>query len=175
MTAPSDRLRVERPRASARNLPLRSLVLATALALAGCAAGPDFRSPTVPEGKDFRAGALPSSTVASDAPTGDAQRFLDGADVPARWWATFGNDELDRRVERALAHSPTIASAQAALRQAQEGANVARGSLLPSVDAQAGVTRGNQNSPTGSAFTLNNVGVNVGYTLDLFGGVRRGI
>lgn len=164
---------IDRP--STLSVPLRTLVLATTLAFAGCAAGPDFRAPGVPDGKDFRAGALPAATVATDAPTGDAQRFLDGADVPARWWAAFGNDELDRRVERALAHSPTIASAQAALRQAQEGVNAARGSLLPTVDAAAGATRGNQNSPTGSAFTLNNVGVDVGYTLDLFGGVRRGV
>lgn len=159
----------------AATLPLRALALATTIALAGCAAGPDFRSPDPPEGKSYRAGALPEATVASEAPTGDAQRFLDGADVPERWWTAFGNDELDRRVERALAHSPSIASAQAALRQAQENVNAARGSLFPSVDANLGVTRGNQNSPDGSAFTLHNAGVSVGYTLDLFGSTRRGV
>lgn len=169
MTAHNLSVRVKRVRT--RHLP----VLALAAAIAGCAAGPEFRAPVLPDGKGFRAEALPESTVSAQAPTGDAQRFLQDAAVPDRWWTTFGSDELDRRVERALAHSPTVASAQAALRQAQEGVNAARGSLLPSVDATAGVTRGNQNSPTGSAFTLNNVGVNVGYTLDLFGGVRRGV
>ncbi|MBO9661726.1 efflux transporter outer membrane subunit [Dokdonella sp.] len=173
MTSELDRARLRA--APAATLPLRVLALAMGIALAGCAAGPDFRSPTLPEGKGYRAGALPEATVATDAPTGDAQRFLDGADVPERWWTAFGNDELDRRVERALAHSPSIASAQAALRQAQENVNASRGSLLPSVDANLGVTRGNQNAVDGNAFTLHNAGVSVGYTLDLFGGVRRGV
>lgn len=175
MTAPTVRsaAHVAR-RASFYSANISALALSTAL-LAGCAVGPEFRAPTVPEGKDFRATPLPASTQAANTPTGDAQRFLEGAAVPSRWWTTFGNDELDRRVEAALAHSPSVVSAQAALRQAQEGVNAARGSLLPSLDAAAGVTRTTVNSPTGSAFTLNNVGVNVGYTLDLFGGVRRGI
>ncbi len=175
MTAPKDRPCARTARRVSL-FPAKTLVTVLAAAsLAGCAVGPDFHAPTVPEGKDFHVAALPAATVESNAPTGDAQRFLEGADVPARWWTTFGSDELDRRVEGALAHSPTVASAQAALRQAQEGVNAARGALLPSIDAGAGVTRTTLNSPTGSAFTLNNVGVDVGYTLDLFGGVRRGV
>lgn len=102
--------------------------------------------------------------------------------MPAQWWTAFASDELDRRIGLALAHSPTIASAEAALRQARENVNAARGSLWPSLDASAGVTRGNSNglgaAPTASGtstFTVYNAGASVGYTLDLFGGVRRGI
>jgi len=162
----------------------RAIVPAGLALLAACAAGPDFRAPPAPSEGGYRADALPKATTATDAPTGDAQRFLEGADVPARWWTTFASAELDRRVEAALAHSPTIASAQAALRQAQENATAARGSLFPSVDAKVGATRGNANGlgavagESGSAssvFTVYNAGVDVGYTLDLFGGVRRGI
>ena len=161
--------------------------LTAAIALAGCAAGPDFRAPPAPEVKGYHADPLPDATVSTDTPTGDAQRFLQGADVPSRWWTTFTNGELDRRVDQALAHSPTIASAQAALRQAQENTNAARGGLFPSVDANVGVTRGNANGLGGGAavtgdgsagpstFNVYNAGVNVGYTLDLFGGIRRGI
>jgi NodT family efflux transporter outer membrane factor (OMF) lipoprotein len=165
-------------RASARSFVLTSAI---AIALAGCAVGPDFHAPPAPAVKSYRADALPPQTVATVAPTGDAQHFLEGADVPARWWTTFASDELNRRVDQALAHSPSIASAQAALRQAQENARAARGSLFPSVDAKVGATRGNANALSSgapgsdSAFTLYNAGVNVGYTLDLFGGVRRGI
>ena len=125
------------------NLPLAALV--AALALAGCAVGPDFRSPPAPEVKAYRADPLPNETIATDAPTGDAQRFLEGQAVPERWWTTFNSSELNRRVDQALAHSPTIASAQAALRQAQENTNAARGSLYPSIDANVGATRGNAN------------------------------
>lgn len=151
--------------------------------LAGCAAGPDFHPPAAPAVEAYRKDALPAATSQAPAPTGDAQRFVAGADVPAQWWTGFGNAELDRRITQALAHSPTVASAQAALRQAQENANAARGSLLPSVDANVGVQRANANSlgvgSTGpvapSVFTLYNAGVKVDYTLDLFGAVRRGV
>lgn len=160
----------------------RSLALASLLALAGCAAGPDFRTPAPPAVTTYRADALPAATVATAAPTGDAQRFLEGAPVPAQWWTTFASDELDRRVAQALAHSPTIASALAALRQARENVNVARGSLFPSVNAQVGALRQNATSAglenIDSAlppFTVYNASVGVSYTLDLFGGVRRGI
>jgi len=158
--------------------------------LSGCAVGPNFHEPSAPPVDAYRKDALPAATAAASVPTGDAQRFLEGADVPERWWTTFASAELDRRVAQALAHSPTVASAQAALRQAQENTNAARGGLFPSIDAKAAATRGNANgfgATTGttgvgeqsagipSTFTLYNAGVNVGYTLDLFGGVRRSI
>lgn len=150
-------------------------------ALAGCAAGPDFRAPAAPAVDGYRKDPLPAATVETKAPTGDAQRFVSGADVPAQWWTTFANAELTRRITQALAHSPSVASAQAALRQAQENANAARGAQLPSVDASAGATRGNANGQgaaatgAGSVYTLYNAGARVNYTLDLFGAVRRGV
>jgi len=161
----------------------RALTWGILLTLAGCAVGPNFSTPPAPAVDAYRKDALPQATASASVPTGDAQRFLEGADVPEQWWTQFASDELNRRVGQALAHSPSVASAQAALRQAQENANAARGALFPSVDAKAGATRGNLNQFNGapttgavagaSTFTVYNVGVNVGYTLDLFGGVRR--
>lgn len=157
-----------------------TLGLLGALAMSGCAVGPEFRQPAAPDVPGYTHDKLPEATIATDAPTGDAQKFLEGASVPDRWWTTFTNDELDRRVQQALAHSPTVASAQAALRQAEENVAAQRGGLFPSVDASAGAQRGNANffgelSPGRSVFNVYNAGVNVNYTLDLFGGVRRGI
>lgn len=162
----------------------RALTWGILLSLAGCAVGPNFHEPPPPDVTSYGKEALPPSTTSANVPTGDAQRFLEGAAVPERWWTSFANPELDRRVEQALAHSPSIASAQAALRQAQENANAARGALLPTIDAKAGATRANANSfglpetslgGGPSVFSLYNAGVNVGYTLDLFGGTRRQI
>ena len=148
--------------------------------LAGCAVGPNFRAPDAPAVPSYTADKLPESTMATDAPTGDAQKFLEGQAVPERWWTTFSSDEIDHRVDQALAHSPTIASAQAALKQAQENVSAANGGLFPSVDANVGAQRGNANffgqlAPGQSVFNVYTAGVNVNYTLDLFGGVRRGI
>ena len=123
----------------------RALTWGILIALAGCAAGPNFRSPEPPAVDGYRKEPLPQSTAAATGPTGDAQHFVQGSSVPERWWTTFANAELERRIDQALAHSPTVASAQAALRQAREQVNAARGSLFPSVDAKAGVTRANAN------------------------------
>ena len=150
-------------------------------ALAGCAVGPNFREPAAPKVDRYTAAVLPAATVATGVAGGDAQRFLEGQAVPERWWTTFGNAELDRRVQQALAHSPSIAAAEATLRQAEETAKAARGSLFPSLDGKAGVTRQNAAAVQSGAgvttapFTLYNAGVSVGYVFDIFGGVRRGI
>lgn len=166
-------------------LPARgALAGALALILAGCAVGPNYTRPNAPAVDRYTAQPLPAQTVSTDTAGGDAQRFLEGTNVPQRWWTTFGNEELDRRVQQALRASPTIASAQAALREAQENAKAARGSFFPSLDASAGATRqkssgaqfGSAGAGFGSSpFNVYNAGVSVGYVFDIFGGVRRGV
>jgi NodT family efflux transporter outer membrane factor (OMF) lipoprotein len=159
----------------------RVMVAASVLALAGCAVGPNFREPAAPAVARYTVQPLPGETASAETAGGDAQRFLDGHAVPQRWWTTFGNAELDRRVRLAFRHSPTIDAARAALRQAEETAKAARGDLLPSLDATAGATRGKESgiqTGTGKAigpYTIYNAGASVGYVFDVFGGVRRGI
>jgi NodT family efflux transporter outer membrane factor (OMF) lipoprotein len=166
---------LRRPSPTPRQHSARSLTLLVALAVAGCAVGPDYRRPDAPAVGRFTDQPLPSAT------TGDAQRFLQGRDVPARWWTTFDNAELTRRVNTALEHSPSIASAQAALRQARENALAAGAVSFPSIDASAGVTRQKQSGAAfGGAFTfapltVYNASVSVSYGIDLFGGTRRAI
>ncbi|MDQ2972411.1 MAG: hypothetical protein M3R20_05450, partial [Pseudomonadota bacterium] len=106
------------------------MVCAATLALAACAVGPNYQRPDAPPVDRYTRQPLPVATVSADTAGGDAQRFLEGRNVPAHWWTAFGNDELDARVRAALDHSPSIASAQAALRQAQEDAAAARGGLF---------------------------------------------
>ena len=161
-------------------LPRPAWPLVLIAALGGCAVGPDFRAPVVPAEAGYHSDALPATTRATDAPTGDAQRFLLDASVPTQWWQQFASDELNRRVEQALATSPTVASAQAALRQAEQEAGAARGGLFPSLDAALGANRQKSSIATmgaanASPYTIHNASIEVGYTLDLFGGVRRGI
>lgn len=160
--------------------PARALECALMFALAGCAVGPNYHRPDAPKVDRYTAQPLPAQTVAADTPGGDAQRFLQGQDVPQHWWTTFGNDELDRRVQQALAHSPTIQSAQAALRATKENVQAARGGLLPSLDANAGATRSKLSATPAAGgatgpYTVYNAGVRVGYVFDIFGGVRRGV
>jgi NodT family efflux transporter outer membrane factor (OMF) lipoprotein len=147
---------------------------------AGCAVGPDFRRPDAPQAQAYTATPLPAQTVAAKGEAGKAQAFRNGADIPAQWWTLFHSPKLDALVEQALKANQDVAAAQAALRQAQENYKAQTGSYFPSFDGSGNVTRQKINAaafgqPGGgsSIYTLFNASVNVSYTLDVWGGVRR--
>jgi NodT family efflux transporter outer membrane factor (OMF) lipoprotein len=160
----------------------RLQVALIAAALAGCAAGPDFRRPDPPAVSSYTAGALPENTAGAQVPGGETQRFVSGEDIPSQWWALFGSGDLDRLIRQALSDSPTLAAAQATLRVAEENRRAQFGALFPSVDAGASAGRQKISAASfglpenrSSTFTLYNASVNVSYTLDLFGGTRRAL
>lgn len=171
----------------ARRLPRSAwLRLGPALLLlgaTGCAVGPDFTSPETPKTESYTARPLPAETAATAVAGGAAQTFAVGKELPAQWWALFGSAKLDDLVAQAFAHSPTAASAHAALRQAEENLNAQRGGFFPSIDANGSVERqratattlGVTDTDTSSVYNLYNASVSVAYTLDIFGGVRRGV
>lgn len=151
--------------------------------VAGCAVGPDFHRPDAPEAKSYTETALPPETAAAATAGGGAQRFAAGQDIPAQWWTVFHSQPLDRLLRLALQDSPTLAAAQAALREAQELLRAEVGAVLfPSID---GNLSGERRKPSGASFgnpgeiinpfTLYNASVNVSYRLDLAGGGRRGL
>ena len=88
--------------------------------LAGCAVGPDFKRPAVPDVPGYTAAPLPAQTASAPTTLGDAQHFSAGASVSAQWWHGLGSSKLDALIEQAFQASPTLASAKATLRQAQE-------------------------------------------------------
>ena len=161
---------------------ITAVAVALAAALAGCAAGPDFRPPEAPGGKGYTAEALPAGTPAAPGVAGARQCFIPGKEIPRQWWTLFRSEPLDRLIRQALQDSPTLAAAQATLRRAQENRQARLGALLPSVDAGfsadrqkfTGASFGQPDAP-GGLFTLYNASVSVSYSLDLFGGTRRGL
>lgn len=54
------------------------------------------------------------------------------------WWTSFNDPQLDRLIVEALANAPTIAQADARLREARYRAQAAGSTLWPSVSATAG-------------------------------------
>lgn len=161
-------------------LAAKRVALLACLYLGGCAVGPDFVRPAPPKVDRYTAGVLAPQTAATPVAGGEAQVFGMGEPAPAQWWTLFGSEPLNRLVKQAIAGNPNIASAQAALRQAQETLNAGYGDLYPSVDA---TLSGQRQKTTGAAFgqpqngtnifNLYNASVNVSYGLDIFGGVRR--
>lgn len=158
---------------------LLSLLLAC-LSLAGCAVGPDFRTPDAPAVKTYTKEALPDQTVTAAVAGGEAQRFIMQKEIASQWWSLFQSQALDDLIKQAFAHNPSLTAAQAALRQAEENRRAAFGTLLPAVDASAAASRqqvtGASSGQSGvriDPFNLYNASVAVSYTLDIFGGARR--
>src|SRR5579863_175509 len=120
--------------------------------LAACAVGPNFKAPPAPHNAGFAPpGQVPAATTATDTAGGQAQRFVDGMDIPGQWWTLFQSAELNALIERALKNSPTLESAQAALRQAQESAAAQRGAYYPSASASVESER---QKASGAAFGI---------------------
>lgn len=149
--------------------------------LVGCAVGPDFESPLAPDTQSYTETELPEKTVQTNEYGGRAQFFVMGKDIPGEWWELFHSKPLNDLIDKAIKNNQTLQAAQAALQSAEETLNVSIANLFPFVDAQAIPHRQrfssdqfNQSTPP-ITFNLYNVQVNVSYTLDVFGGIRRGI
>ncbi|MDP9065200.1 MAG: efflux transporter outer membrane subunit [Pseudomonadota bacterium] len=154
---------------------------AAGILLVSCAVGPDYHAPAAPPANGFvPPDVLPTVTAEAPVAGGQAQHFVPGADIPRQWWTLFASPQLNELIERGLQHSPTLEAAQAALRQANETAAAQRGALWPSVN---GAYQGQRQRVSSKQFglpgqgsflyTLNSASVNVSYTLDAFGGIRR--
>ncbi len=150
--------------------------------LAACAVGPNFKAPEAPRNAGFAtAGQIAPATAAAPLPGGQAQRFVDGMDIPGQWWTLFRSPQLNALIERALENSPTLQAAQAALRQANETAAAQRGAYYPSLSGTAqserqkgsGAALGIPGFPSSYFYDLQTASVSVSYTLDAFGGTRR--
>jgi NodT family efflux transporter outer membrane factor (OMF) lipoprotein len=158
------------------------LAMLSASLLAACAVGPNFKTPAAPHSAGYvPAGQLGAATTAAAVPGGQAQRFVDGMDIPGQWWTLFQSEQLNALIERALANSPTLEAAQAALRQANETVAAQRGAYYPAVSGNvqsqrqkaSGASFGIPGFPSSYFYNLQSASVNVSYTLDAFGGTRR--
>ncbi len=155
-------------------------MLTAAALLAGCMVGPDYQAPKAPAVDHLTNAPHPALTVASDTVGGAPQHFANGADVSGEWWGLFHSPEITARVTEALRANPTLLAAQATLKEARENQRAAFGSLFPSVSGGASAAREQVSLAAfgfpggGSAeFSLYSGTINVAYTLDVFGGIRR--
>lgn len=146
-------------------------VLPSVLAIAACAAGPDYRAP-VPA-----ALSVPANwSVPADQ---SAQGSL------ARWWERLNDPLLTRLIDEGAKSNLDLATALSRLRQAREALVQARSGNLPTIGGSGSAVRNetsagtqfnvpgaNGNRVAGTAFSL---GLDASYQADLFGGRARGI
>jgi NodT family efflux transporter outer membrane factor (OMF) lipoprotein len=154
-------------------------VSATVL-LAGCAVGPDFKKPAAPEVNAYTAQPLATTAATPEITGGDAQRFVEAADISGDWWTLFHSQTLNDLVAQSLKNNSDLKAAQASLRQAHENALAQKGAFYPQVSA--GFAASHQEEPMTLAPVPNNntfqyslftPQLNVSYVPDIFGLTRR--
>lgn len=157
------------------------LPLLLGLGLTGCTLTPPARTPQMVDSQLHSYGSKlgDQHTAASTAGIGNSgisQHLAYGQQLPAEWWQLFRSDALDQLVREALRNNPSLTAARAALKQAEENYNAAAGTLqYPSVSGQLGASRQRQllSGSTPSDYNVLSAGLNVSYTLDLFGANRQ--
>ena len=147
--------------------------LAAALALAGCAVGPDYKRPA----PDLPVAWKLEAPWRTGAPA-------DGADKGA-WWQAFGDAQLDALEQRALVDSPTLAIAAARLAQARATVTATSAGLFPTINLTSRDQRlrisanrplANYSSPNFSTVQNDfNLGFAASYEVDLAGRVSRSV
>jgi outer membrane protein, multidrug efflux system len=114
---------------------------------------------------------IPSGWSAADAAGAGAKGV--GGDSLAAWWQHFDDPLMADLVSRALLSNTSIASAQAALRQAEALRDVAAAALLPTLGASASAQRGTAGGDsTGNRFQL---GLDALWVPDIFGARRNAL
>ena len=157
-------------------------LLLVSTALASCAVGPDYHTPRVrvPDHYD----ALIRAPQALGTPAVPASIDL------ASWWRALGDPQLDSLIDRAVNNNPSVLVALDRLQAARTYEAAFTGTLLPTVDASAGIGRGTGSDLTrgraagplvssDSTHGLDNVttigGFDAVWEIDVFGKVRRQI
>lgn len=94
------------------------------------------------------------------------ENFALREDIPARWWESYNDPELNAFIETALINNTDIGTARARLEQAAAVSRQSLADLMPALDASAEreTTRGDNRTP--SSFSLRGA---AGYELDVWG------
>lgn len=156
-----------------------------ALALAGCAVGPDYRQPDIDVGAAYRQAAAklePTENAGWVQVDPGAQNAL-----RADWWTLYGDATLDALMAELQTGNLDVRLSEARYRQAQAALQSARSGFFPTVGSNASVERSGSGggTATGSGGGASGFGGgssnsyalsgSVSWELDLWGRVRRSV
>lgn len=160
-----------------------------ALALTGCAVGPDFVKPTPAAPDDWTAWRSGDDSLKTSLTAGVAVR--------SDWWRSFGDPVLDGLEQRAFESSPDLRTAALHFAQARAQRTTVAAQRGPEVSVGGGVTRQRQSEHGASTrlldavgtssnrdelakllaepFNVYQAGFDASWELDLWGRVRRSV
>lgn len=124
-----------------------------ALALSGCAVGPNFVKPTPEAPDDWTAWRSGDESLKAPATVSEVMR--------ADWWRSFGDPVLDALEQRAFEASPDLRTAALHFAQARAQRNTAAAQRGPEIGLSGGVTRQRQSEYGASTRLLDAVGSSV--------------
>jgi multidrug efflux system outer membrane protein len=146
------------------------MVLAAALALSGCMAGPNYVRPRVEQPLSFKSqpAGEPAPPIAQD------------------WWKLYGSPELDTFIATALESNQTLRQAAGRVDEARAYARIAASYLSPTISLDPGFTR--QRTSANSVSTVTGqkvqravsisdwlVPFDLSYEADVWGRIRRSL
>jgi len=150
-----------------------AVLAVVALSATACTVGPNYRRPQIPTPAAYaEAGSAGETAVTS----GDADL--------STWWTQFNDPLLDSLIQRALAASPTLQSAESKVREARLQEKVTGAAEYPTVSAAADAVTLNSNRganpaaaqlPIPAHINLYSAGFDASWEVDLFGGTRRAV
>ncbi|HEY0301029.1 MAG TPA: efflux transporter outer membrane subunit [Rhizomicrobium sp.] len=150
----------------------RLAALTLTLLLGACTVGPDYK---LPDAALFNAPAAQGRFLAS------GERALTDDTLPAHWWRLYDDPKLDALIAQAFAANTDLRVAEANLERSHALLREARTLREPSVALGGGVL---YSQPAGEQYLLRatppantdyEVAGTIGYDLDLFGRIKRGI
>lgn len=153
--------------------PTQILFAAMAVALAGCAVGPNYHEPRASAPTQW------SSSLAGGETNGPTS--LTG------WWKNFNDPELNSLIERAVRSNLDLRIAQARVREARAQYGIASADLMPTIDGSVAYQRQLQSKhqpligsiPFSSSIPFENnvyqAGFDASWEIDVFGGKRRAV
>ena len=162
----------ERDRTIMKSVTIRHPVvaIAAAVALAGCAVGPDYHRPSTALPGDFSMAAPVDRGAASTS-------------IASDWWRVYNDPQLTDLVNASISNSPNIRRALARVDEARAALRETNAAFFPEVDysgtaarTRIGLAGGGRSSlATGQIFYGNiyNAQARVSYELDLWGKLRR--
>ena len=156
-------------RGSSTAIGIVGFALASAV-ITGCSVGPDFASPQVDLPTDWKSPLLPEVGGVSSA-----KRTLN---EDSTWWKLFDDPVLTLLVERALHDNLELKEAESRVRQARASRSIAGAGQFPSLNLSGSFLRGESGSASSASGGVQNLyqsGVDAGWEMDIFGGVRRGV
>jgi outer membrane protein, multidrug efflux system len=148
-----------------------------AVAVWGCAVGPNYRAPNFPVEPRWSEAPEHSSTAASQVSDGG-------------WWLIFKDAEMTSLVERAIRANLDLRLAEARIHEARATERIQAAPLWPDLDATASFSRTLQSQnafqslggslPAGysisnQATNLYQPGFDASWEIDVFGGTRRSV